>query len=109
MKANNIMAILADIKGISKNVQVFREDDIPEGHFVAGINVNGTAYFYLLQGTFDADGAVVKGRVEVPMTANCLTSSAVYFIGSALKGGKAAGSTTSFEDAYAAIADFPTA
>ena len=102
------MAILTDIKGISRDVKVFREETTPPNHFIAGVNVNGVAYFYLLEGTMGADGAIVKGRVEVSMTSNRLSSGNEYFIGSMLTRGKAAGSTMSFEDAYTAIADFPT-
>lgn len=99
------MAILADIKGISNGVQIFLENTTPKGHFVAGANINGTSIFYLLEGTLGADGATVKGRIEVPRTGGCMTGSKVYFIGSMLAGGKAAGTVSSFEDAYNKIAD----
>lgn len=98
------MAILADIKGVSDGVQIFLENTTPEGHFVAGANINGTTFFYLLEGTLGADGATVKGRIEVPRTGGCMTGNTVYFIGSTLIGGKAAGPVSTFEEAYAEMA-----
>lgn len=95
------MAILSDIKGISRNVEVSRDNALPEGYFLAKISINDKDFIYVLKGTYDNAGATVKGRVEVSRSAG---NSMRYFLGSVLVGGKAAGPVSSIEEAYFVIA-----